>query len=311
MITRCHHCGAEFDVSNSLVFSRDPSVRCGQCMELFDAKANLYDKNEAAKAAATFKPVNPVKVDKIDIAALENAETIAVEHRYVRANNANSIAVPDTNYQQPDFDLGTAPEHIPAYSHDSASAARLEMDQTIAMRRDPQSLSDNLPGTGLESGISEHRFDYSQSRVADVPVTSAVDDIRMQRIRDRERRALEIEPARGLNAEQMRIVEEYRHRNNYSTGAIPGASGANGAMSDVGATGDEKTKDLEFIPENALRQNAVHRESGWQESSPSFEDGTPRFSTLNRRVGRRSSNLAGSSRPFKTLLQNHPHHQRS
>jgi len=277
MITRCHHCGAEFDVSSSLVFSRDPSVRCGQCMELFDAKANLYDKSEAAKAAATFKPVNPVKVDRIDVAALENAETIAVEHRYVRANKANSSAAQDANYQQPDFDLGAGPERIPVYDHDSAAAVQLEMDQTIAMRRKPQRPMDNLSGNNVEAGISEHRFEYDQSHAANLQAKSHAADMRMQKIRDRERRALDIEPARGLSAEQMRIVEEFRHRNNTGTSTSAGSVGD--AMDDVAASVGEKTKDLEFIPDNALQQNTVYRESGWQESSPSSVDGVPEFAT--------------------------------
>jgi len=302
MITRCHHCGAEFDVSTSLVLSRDPSVRCGQCMELFDAKANLYDKSEAAKAAATFKPVNPVRVDKIDMDALENAQTIAVEHRYVRANKATGITTADASYQQPDIDLSTTPEHIPEYVHDSESAARLEMEQTIAMQRESRSSIDSLSNNNLGAGISEHSFDPSRavSRSAELPEAPDASQAaeRMQKIRDRERRALDIEPVRELNDEHMQVVEEYKYRNHPSLDA---STNVDETMAAIGATADAKTKDLEFIPDNALQQNTVHRESGWQQSAPTFKKDTPNFSTdkSGANVGMTESMVAPTVAPAR------------
>ncbi len=41
MITRCNQCGTKFEISAELVQSEDPSVRCGECLSVFDARLQL------------------------------------------------------------------------------------------------------------------------------------------------------------------------------------------------------------------------------------------------------------------------------
>lgn len=95
MITRCDHCGSKFEVSAELVNSADPGVRCGECLALFDARANLYNEAEYRKSAAMLRPVQKRKpevkeVETIDADMLETADTIAVEHIYTSAGVKNT-----------------------------------------------------------------------------------------------------------------------------------------------------------------------------------------------------------------------------
>lgn len=93
MITRCDHCGSKFEVSAELVYSNDPGVRCGECMSLFDARKNLYDEAAYRSVTETLRPVQRQKsvasvlpqAETLDAAALETADTVAVEHIYTGA----------------------------------------------------------------------------------------------------------------------------------------------------------------------------------------------------------------------------------
>ncbi len=44
MITRCNQCGTKFEISAQLLNADDPTVRCGECMAVFDARAELVDE---------------------------------------------------------------------------------------------------------------------------------------------------------------------------------------------------------------------------------------------------------------------------
>ncbi len=44
MITRCPECGTKFRISVDLIRAEDSSVRCGDCMSVFDARAQLVDE---------------------------------------------------------------------------------------------------------------------------------------------------------------------------------------------------------------------------------------------------------------------------
>ena len=44
MITRCPECGTKFRISVDLIRADDSSVRCGDCMTVFDARAQLVDE---------------------------------------------------------------------------------------------------------------------------------------------------------------------------------------------------------------------------------------------------------------------------
>ena len=47
MITCCNQCGTKFEISAELVQSEDPSVRCGECLSVFDACAQLVGGDSA------------------------------------------------------------------------------------------------------------------------------------------------------------------------------------------------------------------------------------------------------------------------
>jgi len=44
MITRCPECGTKFRISVDLIRAEDSTVRCGDCMTVFDARSQLVDE---------------------------------------------------------------------------------------------------------------------------------------------------------------------------------------------------------------------------------------------------------------------------
>lgn len=96
MITQCSHCGTKFEISTELVESHDPRVRCGECLQVFNAKVQLVPEE-------TFRePAIPTVTQKVKEVPAARAEAAGVEspaaelETYISAEdleNASTLAL--------------------------------------------------------------------------------------------------------------------------------------------------------------------------------------------------------------------------
>ncbi len=226
MITRCDHCGSTFEVSAELVYSNDPQVRCGECMSLFDARANLYNAAEDSRSAdQALKPVNKDRLIKkaqpvVDLDYLETADTVAVEHLYT-SNGVTStgsgvshagadiaaVAQPDGGF---DSDALTTPPY--QSSGRSAGDADAEARDPVAYSKDhypsdfefERTVSTETPlqqglNSGESSGESIYGSDSSAVDYLNDDTASSSEDHR-RHLREREQRALQLEPDRSFES---------------------------------------------------------------------------------------------------------------
>ena len=54
MLTRCPHCNASFRVSKNQLQAAQGKVRCGACMEVFDASKHLLQDDPATNSSDPF-----------------------------------------------------------------------------------------------------------------------------------------------------------------------------------------------------------------------------------------------------------------
>lgn len=110
--TRCPSCRTVFEVSAELLSSSDTRVRCGECLSIFDALANLRDPDHDAEHP---KDV-PAKAD-----GAEELETVFPE-------TTDDTGELDVTYA--DFDLFSGEAELPevAYLDDTADTAEFDFD---------------------------------------------------------------------------------------------------------------------------------------------------------------------------------------
>ena len=180
MITCCNECGTKFEVSPDLVYSSDPSVRCGECMNLFDARLNIYNEAESKTESARYKPVQKKRfVERIDPEVLENADTVAIEHESLAHDYSNTETrsraselafSPEINLSGERQLIDEYPEHrVREHAMDGSEFERtLALDSSPTRSNLPKSdprysehgYSDpGYPNTGYsEHGYSEHSY---------------------------------------------------------------------------------------------------------------------------------------------------------
>ena len=319
MITRCDHCGSTFEVSAELLNSGDPSVRCGECMSLFDARANLYDEADFLRASENLKPVRKNRVgdhqaETVDSEYLETAETLAVEHVYtaagVVASTSNrtrgSAAAPTTpDFDgQPDIDLARRSDRHREHRVDNIYPQDIEFERTVAT----ESVHVNInPDAGYLDGARPRRdyHDDSRSRDSHNTVTRREAQHRQQATREREQRALQLEPerdyksqtivegqgsradaARSADQQQLRQVDHSRGVNKSAESKDRNRSRADHKPIDesdlVDDAGIYARGNHAFIPDDVLKKSAVHRDDGRRDDNLQFRSDTPRFATSPR-----------------------------
>ncbi len=93
MITRCNQCGTKFEISAELLQAEDPTVRCGECMALFNARSQLVADADnvpvltrSVPEPVTASPVVPAVSESTAVASarlpevdLETADTLLLE----------------------------------------------------------------------------------------------------------------------------------------------------------------------------------------------------------------------------------------
>jgi predicted Zn finger-like uncharacterized protein len=124
MITQCSHCGTKFEISTELVESDDPRVRCGECLEVFNAKAQLVPEatfvepaiptvtqkvaTGAGQRTGAGQPVPAVELDGyISADDLENAVTLSLNEPVESTAAGNHASQPRVNdgFYSPDLQV--------------------------------------------------------------------------------------------------------------------------------------------------------------------------------------------------------------
>jgi len=227
MITRCDQCGSTFEVSTELLNSGDPSVRCGECTSLFDARANLYDEADFLKASGRLKPVQRTlssarKSAAIHSEFLETAETVAVEHVYTAAgvvastsggSSSHKDLVKESDFNaQPDIDLARSSISSQGHRADNRYTQDFEFERTVATESAHANLTADADYRDRRRPIRDQppRDSYARdkhgrgnnSRDSHRGATTAEQEARgkQQLMREREQRALGIEPERDFKS---------------------------------------------------------------------------------------------------------------
>ena len=295
MITRCDQCGSTFEVSSALLNSSDPGVRCGECLSLFNARENLYNEADFLQASEKLKPVQrkgsgKFGAENMDAAFLETADTVAVEHT-LTASGASSANTGDTGKAPPDFrpdiDLSSPDDSSPDDRHlrdtvDSRYPEDIEFERTVAH----ESAHAGTADTHYRESALPPRGHPARDRLLAGDSTEREARAKQQALREREQRALRMEPdrdfesqpadrydsrvdpVRGFDQEQLRQVEQFRtesrtvHSRDNRTSSI-----------------NDRDLDHAFIPDDVLAKPAVHRDNGRRGDDLQFSKDTPRFAT--------------------------------
>ncbi len=325
MITQCNHCGSTFEVSADLVYSRDPGVRCGECMSLFDARANVYKEGAARQTTTAYKPVQPSRiVETTDSEILESADTVVNEGFYQSRGEdrqpemaeASGSSMADGFYQVPNSsgysqggntdNNGSRPDNdYPDYQLNKTAASDLEFERTMATES-------ALSATGIETpypnaldreSTGSDTATRSIGPVVTPPVTPgtpavtkdkhlreqmAAEEIRQLKLKaasERERRALAIEP-------QKPALDAAKMRQIEEFKALHRPATKSPELDDL-VLSRAAQKDYGFIPDDVLQKPAVIRDDGRRDQDMQFESTTPRFEAEFR--GRREAAHASSA----------------
>ena len=297
MITRCDHCGSKFEVSNEVVYSSDPQVRCGECMSLFNARTNLFNEAEHSGESARLKPVQkkiPVADQELDTAeslSLETADTVSVEHFYTSAAGKHQSAGDSfsDNNSVSAAAHSSVPSHdeLPAYRVDRSYPEEFEFERTLATET---ALPDNTVGKD-----SIYRSSTGQTS-PDLPAAVAdhedIADTNRQMLRERERRALQMEPERDSNSlsrpdielDQASPARDEVARQPQSKRSRVDARDITEDMNVVNRS------DSNFIPEDVLKRPDVIRDNGRRDDDAMrFKPATPKFDRTYNRNPQRSA----------------------
>lgn len=237
MITRCDHCGSKFEVNADLVYSKDPSVRCGECMALFNSRDNLYDEAEHQKTAVRYSPVQRTKPEPVSESAvsqsamaesvaepaLETADAGAVEHFYT-----SSVVAPSSTQQEsiastssePDIDLSgpvssrsAAAKNYKQYQADERAVADVEFERTMATESALQEAAGAIDVNDLDRHLRDGSIDLPQradGRRDDRPESrnkdgfSKDDMLSKEELKERRRRESSARERRALDIESPR-----------------------------------------------------------------------------------------------------------
>lgn len=151
--TCCSNCQTVFEVSLELLSSTDTRVRCGECLSIFDALANLFDMNssedeilvdvngniiEPGQVADSSLPGEP-----IDAVNRQSASSLTNASAAVLAGLANDTSSLDVTYS--DFDLFSADAELPevAFFDQTRDTATFDFDGVVEEERD-ETFSDTL-----------------------------------------------------------------------------------------------------------------------------------------------------------------------
>lgn len=177
MITRCNQCNTKFEISAELVEANDPTVRCGECLSVFDARAHLVTEEPSSYVAtksahrSAGKTAHKVGVNAvaskttastpaaaveayahIDDEDLENAATVVLEDTpYGSAAALPSSSAPDRRVNDGFYspDLNVQDGNVTTYLNQTLD---VEADQSDGAggKIDPQIDTVNLDSTSLE-----------------------------------------------------------------------------------------------------------------------------------------------------------------
>ncbi len=76
MITRCNHCNTKFEISAELLEADDPTVRCGECLSVFNARVHLVTEEPSTYVASNSAQRSTQKTaQKASEKAVENRTT--------------------------------------------------------------------------------------------------------------------------------------------------------------------------------------------------------------------------------------------
>ena len=207
MITRCNRCGAKFEISADLVRSPDPTVRCGECLSVFDASEHLIPDDSihnyvtdpasgrrrtdrrkstpetagvaasttAATASYSGNAITAESMAGISADDLENASTLAFDHGATdddshRADNAGQSVDRRINdgFYSPDLDINQF-DSSPASQFNSAHQHQTA-DRQVGMR---DSTGESLDSTSLEFERTLALEKYTDADPADLNAGAA------------------------------------------------------------------------------------------------------------------------------------------
>lgn len=184
MITRCNQCGTKFEISAQLLEADDASVRCGECMAVFDARAELMDESfeDVPMLTKTAGPSDNLSGKRARMADQSAQPEFAIEA--VDLETADTLVI-DRSYQEDARELAQAEYTAATSEHRPGSAETIDFaaDSSVQSapwdgRVDPLigSMDDMALGNGLEfektlalDGVTgiESNYGASESRVTE------------------------------------------------------------------------------------------------------------------------------------------------
>ncbi|OED37724.1 hypothetical protein AB833_22550 [Chromatiales bacterium (ex Bugula neritina AB1)] len=184
MITRCNQCGTKFEISDELVRAEDPTVRCGECLTLFNARAQLVaDADDvplltrsvpdtaSVKATKRKTSTSAVETSAIEKSAAPNPVPAAVAE--VDLETADTLAFDSIDAQNPSAYTSNQSSHAADGYSDIDIKPDLDFSGAYSDRVDPiiSSLNDQELSRSLEfentlalSGLTGVEPDYNSSR---------------------------------------------------------------------------------------------------------------------------------------------------
>ena len=145
--TCCSNCKTVFEVSVELLSSTDTRVRCGECLSIFDALANLRDDDEPLgeprdvdSGDARANAGSAAKTADHSSASLPSAAEASAAALAGLSNDSSSL---DVTYS--DFDLFSAEAGLPevAYFDETRDAGSFDFDELAEVEMD-ETFSDTL-----------------------------------------------------------------------------------------------------------------------------------------------------------------------
>ncbi len=154
MITQCSHCSTKFEISKELIESQDPRVRCGECLNVFNAKIQLIVEEEFSETVVPtvtrkVKAASQKSEDRVTAAAelesyisaddFENAATIVLDDPGSDADNAarrsvsgnSRTATVNDEFYSPDMQLDYG--RPAAAKEDALDSTTLEFERTLVL----------------------------------------------------------------------------------------------------------------------------------------------------------------------------------
>ena len=177
MITQCSHCNTKFEISKELVESQDPRVRCGECLNVFNARLQLFVEEEFSEppvptvtrkvmhSDAQLRQRSPAVSLESYVSGedLDNAATIVLEDHPGTATRDSNAQVSDGFYS-PDLDYGNVP------SGSLLDSTTLEFERTLALDSGvADTPAAELPQRSAEQIIDNDLIDAQQTADAVAP----------------------------------------------------------------------------------------------------------------------------------------------